>query len=231
MMRETAQFWSMVDVLNEAFFYSQPVKAEQRVSIGKSLSAWLTPLVEAMETHASWVDALDSAVLYSGERLKTGFAARYILLLEGGLTLFRFGLGSAAEIRLLQRVGRVAQKTCFAQQCLKGECAVATIAWMRWLGAGLSPAAQPGVEHFLGLLMENRDGKGRWMRFPFFYTLLALEELTHLAARRERQYALQACLRFLNKRGEESERQRRRCDLAGRIVQEMEASLDMEQAI
>jgi hypothetical protein len=220
MQPESPLLWSMLDAMNEACFYKQPVREQQRLAVSRSLGKRLEELVEGMEQHPRQEDHLEGAVLFSGERLKTKFAARHVLLLEGGLALFRFGVGSGEEIALLQRVGRLAGKACFARHCLQGECALATVAWMRWLGAGLSPQAEPGLDHFMGLLVENRNGKGRWLRFPFYYTLLALQEMKHPAAGRERLYAREACQRVLAGGEKGAQQERRRRDLLQRIVGE-----------
>jgi hypothetical protein len=46
-------------------------------------------------------------------------------------------------------------------------------------------------------LKEYRDGKGRWRRFPFYYTLLALGGIDMPAATRELKYAAPAVERAL----------------------------------
>jgi hypothetical protein len=218
MQMEFPLVWSLVDTLNETYFYRQPVDEKLRCSVSDRLYDWLKTMSADMEKDPAQVRPLDGAMLFTGERLKTQFAARHILLLEGGLALFRFGVGRDEEIALLQRVGRLVGKVCFARQCLQGECALATVAWMRWLSAGLSPLAGPGIDHFLGLMMENRDGKGRWVQFPFYYTLLALEEMRPAIARREMLYAASACRRIAARNAGEDMQERRRRDLAQRIL-------------
>jgi len=216
--------WSMVDTLNDAYFYRQPVDEKQRKLVSDRLFTRLAEMTRDVETHPAAMRPLDGAVLYSGERLRTQFAARHILLLESGLALFRFGMGTGEEIALLQRIGRLVGRACFATQCLKGECALASVAWMRWLGAGLSPRAEPGSDHFLALLEKDRDGKGHWLRFPFYYTLLALDEMPIRTAGRERLYAAAACRRALARSAAKDDMQvRRRRDLLECILGEKEA--------
>ena len=68
-------------------------------------------------------------------------------------------------------------------------------------------------------LKSLRDGKGRWKRFPFYYTLLILNEIELPAARKEMQYSAQACERLLKRRTKKDRISQRRYILAERILQ------------
>ena len=59
----------------------------------------------------------------------------------------------------------------------------------RLLGAGLA------------LLHEDRDGRGRWSSFPFWYTILALSEIQSPVAMAELRYAAPVLERSLATRG------------------------------
>jgi hypothetical protein len=62
------------------------------------------------------------------------------------------------------------------------------VAW-RHLLASTTPDDQRRLENGLLELHRHRDGAGRWKRFPFFYTLLALSEIELPGAREEVRYA------------------------------------------
>ncbi len=51
----------------------------------------------------------------------------------------------------------------------------------------------------LPVLPLHRDAKGAWHRFPFFFTLLALIEMSHPAALDELRYALPECEKKLER--------------------------------
>jgi len=71
-----------------------------------------------------------------------------------------------------------------------------------------------GVEY----LSETRDGRGRWRRFPFYYTLLALAEIPGPRAAREIRYAAPVLERMMKRRGRGDRFDLRRRALADRAL-------------
>jgi hypothetical protein len=67
-------------------------------------------------------------------------------------------------------------------------------------------------------LRERRDGKGRWRRFPFYYTLLALVEIPGTHAAEEIRYASPVLERMLRRSGRGDRFQRRRRAIAERAL-------------
>ncbi len=54
------------------------------------------------------------------------------------------------------------------------------------------------LDEGIGVLTSHEDGTGKWRRFPFYYTLLALSEIDSPNARRAVSYTLPECERRLN---------------------------------
>jgi hypothetical protein len=71
-----------------------------------------------------------------------------------------------------------------------------------------------GVEQ----LSQRRDGRGRWLRFPFYYTLLALAEIPGPRAAGEIRYAAPVLERMLRRRGRGDRFDLRRRTLAERAL-------------
>jgi hypothetical protein len=71
-----------------------------------------------------------------------------------------------------------------------------------------------GVEY----LRDHRDGRGRWRRFPFYYTLLALVEIPGRPAAAEISYASPVLERMLRRRGRGDRFDLRRRTLAERAL-------------
>lgn len=78
-------------------------------------------------------------------------------------------------------------------------CARCTCALWRHLAVGGLQACGPDEWLAAGLrnLRAHRTDNGRWRRYPFYYTLLALGELDTAEARAERRHAARACERAL----------------------------------
>ena len=51
----------------------------------------------------------------------------------------------------------------------------------------------------LKVLRKYRDGNGKWRRFPFYYTLLALSEIDDKRAIDEMRYVAPVCERLLGR--------------------------------
>ena len=70
----------------------------------------------------------------------------------------------------------------------------------------------------LKFLREHRDGQGRWHRFPFYYTLLALSEVGSRGTSGELQYAAPVLEGMLKRRSRGGKFETRRRALAERIL-------------
>jgi hypothetical protein len=76
-------------------------------------------------------------------------------------------------------------------------CGICTVSLWRHLAAGGLDRPRPRFENGLRVLAGHRSDRGRWRRFPFFYTLLALTEIDMPAARAELRWAAPAAERSL----------------------------------
>ena len=68
--------------------------------------------------------------------------------------------------------------------------------FMRHVAAPLVSDMQGAQQHLaagMKTLKQHRAGNGRWRRFPFYYTLLALMDIDLKAARDELRYAAPSC--------------------------------------
>ena len=138
--------------------------------------------------------------LFTGERLRTRIAIRNVLTLESTRILSALA-GEAPEVRsALARTSAAMRQACFAvSHCVIGECAHSSIAYMRDAAAERSGCRRKWIEDHLHVIREHRDGTGRWKRFPFYYTLLALLEVGTPSANAELEYARPACRRVFER--------------------------------
>ncbi|KXK47929.1 MAG: hypothetical protein UZ05_CHB002002177 [Chlorobi bacterium OLB5] len=67
-------------------------------------------------------------------------------------------------------------------------------------------------------LHSSRDEAGKWGRYPFYYTLLALSEIDEPEALKEINYAMPACERALKRLNNNSKFTKRRRDLLLKIM-------------
>lgn len=185
-----------VDEVNAAFFEGRtiaPARADEIV-------AWLAGRRIRSGRHSGLLapseqDYQQGVRLFTGERLRTKLATRHVLTAEAARAMVLLGTPSATVQECLERVGRRLAGECFAGTCRIGECAHSAVGLMRLLAAGGPVDAEAGLVGQIEQIREHRDGRGRWWRFPFYYTLLALTETELPSAVEELRYAAPACER------------------------------------
>ena len=97
-------------------------------------------------------------------------------------------------------------------------CGTCTAALWRNVSTGGFPEEDRFLTAGLAALTEHRDGKGRWRRFPFHYTLLALLDIDRPAVIAELRYTARSCERSIKAfRGKDVYASRRR-DVMARVL-------------
>ncbi len=187
-----------LEAVNDVFLRKQRLSSDQESTV----LAWLAARQCSSGAYEGYfmplsLDRRENARLYTGERLHTSLALSYIPMLETARALKLFSLQGELESRALARVERRIHDRCFTHFCAVGECAPITIAYMRYLNAQRSEPADQVIACFLKRLTESRNGSGRWKGFPFYYTLLMLNELDLPLANEERSYARRLCENLL----------------------------------
>ncbi len=76
-------------------------------------------------------------------------------------------------------------------------CGICSCSYWRHLAAGGLDRNEERLAAGMKILKASRLENGRWRRFPFFYTLLALTEIKPDLARSEIRFAAPVCERFL----------------------------------
>lgn len=141
--------------------------------------------------------------VFTGEPVRSGAATAHILGEECCRLLLKLKVKdrlvsaalARAEAEMLERLGSWdrlhAERTGF--HC----CGICTASFWRHLAAGGLDSPGPRFRNGMRVLASLRTGSGRWKRFPFFYTLLALTELDVPEARPELRWAAPAAQRSL----------------------------------
>jgi hypothetical protein len=190
-----------LDSVNEALYFNQKASAKDR----EAAAIWIAKRQGLPSAYADMfaptdADLRDGIKLFTGERLGPSASLRHVsgeeacralLLLKPRSKDVKAALESATEgmLKALER----AEQTGKDMFCC-GTCDPSL--WRHITAGGL-----PGAEHWLGRGMKalkvRRDGEGKWRRFPFFYTLLALSEIDLPAARTEMKYTAPLCEKYL----------------------------------
>jgi len=211
-MIDEASLARTVDSVNDALRDVRALPADVRVEVER----WLLPRQITSGRNAGAFRPTDSELaagirLYTGERLRTKLAAWNVLTAEAARILILLGSCEPDVVASVSRARGWLDVSCFAARaCVSGECAHSSAAYLRLVAA--VPGEPVRLARSIAVVRDHRDGAGRWDRFPFYYTLLALTEAPGQAATDELRYAFPACER-VRRRGHhdpivESRRQR-----------------------
>ncbi|MFC1936269.1 hypothetical protein ACFLYP_01235 [Chloroflexota bacterium] len=189
----------VADSINQAFFFKQPISAQQKVKA----ALWIAGQQMLNGSHTGFSpppeDEPEEVRLFTGEKLATQFAAIEITGVEACRAMMLLAPADPKVKAALTQANQGLGHACFANTCTAGECAHAAVAYWRYLAVGGMRDSEWRLEKYLQILTAERDGKGRWKGFPFYYTLLALSEIDLPEAKEELRYARPACERVLKR--------------------------------
>ena len=214
---------STVDAVNEAFFLKRSLSKSDRNQVAK----WIASRQGMPGAYANMFaptrkDFQNGLVLFTGEKISSRVGLSHILGQESCRALILLNVKSAGIKLALEKATAGFMEYMKKYLMLKEGtycCATCSCALWRHLSAGGLENGERILAAGIRTLKSLRDGKGRWKRFPFYYTLLILNEIELPAARKEMQYSAQACERLLKRRTKNDRISRRRYILAERILQ------------
>jgi len=224
MLIHSASLSQTVDAVSASIFEQRTIAAAER----KRAAQWLAARQGLPGAYADMfagfpAERKNGIVVFTGERF-TSASARHILgeeasralrLLRVSDSAAKAALGRASDgmMRCLEHAATGARNNPGRYCCSK--CTVGL--WRNLLAAGLDRQEERlsrGVTH----LRTMRDGKGRWRRFPFWYTVLALAEMDAKEASNELRYAAPLLARAARRAPAPTTHARRRHELARRAL-------------
>ena len=169
-----------IDNLNNAFFYGKKIDAREKSDIAD----WIVSRQGLPRSYAGMfapteADFKTGIALFTGEKVKTMAATAHILGEEASRalilmkdrrksTIVALELATEGFLERLNHEGRTKGTYC---------CGTCTPSYWRHLLAGGLKNQEQELRAGMVDLKKHRDGKGRWRRYPFYYTLLALNEI------------------------------------------------------
>ena len=218
-----------VDAVNEAFFFGRKLPKAQRADAAK----WIAARQGLPGSYAAMFaptddDRRQGIALFTGERFQTRAGAAHVLgeeacraliLLDVPLAGVRDALGRATE-GMVERLRGAEQRERNAGRPWMGGycCGKCTAAMWRHLAVGGLEDPERHLAAGMKALKLHRDGTGKWRRFPFHYTLLALSEVDCPAAVRELRYAAPVLERALKRATRDTTFAARRRLVAERVL-------------
>lgn len=212
--------------MNAALFDNRPLSLEERAAV----SAWIADRQGLPGSYAGMFaptsyDYAFGALTFTGEPVLSAAGTGHVLSEEACRVLFRLGADSLEVREALKRARRgifhrLEQAEARGADAGVYCCGSCSVALWRHLSASGSAEDERRLENGLRALNHHRDEKGRWKRFPFHYTLLALSAIELPAARAELDYAAQNIERALRRLTKTDPGDLSRHDLRRKILME-----------
>jgi hypothetical protein len=186
--------YSTLDSLSESLFFKKPIPETE----GLAAARWIASREGLPGAYAGMFAPTERDTLgirlFTGEAIRSRARIAHILGEEGCriLTLLRVTdeqvrgslkravQGFVARLEEAERRGYGAGTYC---------CGTCSAAYWRNLAIHRLPRAEERLRLGLDELKQAHSGNGKWRRFPFYYTCLALTEIGPELAKDEMQYA------------------------------------------
>lgn len=224
MLLHTDSLADTVDFVNEALFNGDAISDKERMSVSK----WIASRQGEPRSYGGlfapteW-DYRDGFRLFTSERITSGAgtghilgeeACRILIALDADDAEVKRAVGNATEY-LIERLTQSYEERDyeFGWFCC-GTCSVAL--WRHVAAGGLDDQEHrltAGIEH----LKQHRAEKGKYRRFPFWYTVLALSEMDTSIAREEIEYVAPVLERYVKRRAKDKYATRKKL-LAERVL-------------
>ena len=214
-----------LDAINEALFFGRDISDAQKLESAN----WIAGRQGLPGSYADMFGITDydrssGYMVFTGEKIKTRAGTSHILGEEASRALILLDVKDQEVTEALARATEgmmsrlVTQSGEIPQSCGIYCCGICSVSYWRHLAAGGLCDADIRLEAAMETLSQHRIGDGRWKRFPFYYTLLALTEINNRQVLEERRYAAPICESYLNRKPKEDEISNRRRAVAERIL-------------
>jgi hypothetical protein len=215
---------STLDAFDELLFMGRSVPKVEK----KSLVRWLASRQGLPGAYRGMFaptqkDYRRGIKLFTGEKVTSGAAIGHILGEEASRVLIMLdgSLPEAREALKKSNKGMIkALMSCDTSTRVRGFycCGTCTAALWRHLAVGGLSKSKRRLVDGLRVLKRYRDGTGKWRRFPFYYTLLALSEIDRKLAANEIHYVAPGCERLIKRYKAKGKIAQRRKILLERIL-------------
>ena len=211
-----------LDNLNQLFFDNVPIPVSEKKSVAKWIAGRQGLPGSYWKMFAPTASDFKGIKLFTGEFVNTRAGLSHILGEESCRALNTLGVNETMEsVEAAQKGLQSAIKHCrevgyesYGYYC----CGKCTAAYWRNLSSGEGQnriLLKAGMKH----LKSSRDSKGKWKRFPFYYTLYSLIEIDLPEAREELKYAAPVCERLVRTMRKDGKYAQRRNKLVQRVLE------------
>ena len=194
----------LVDSLEQKRYFGQRIPAREVLAAERKIASRQgLPGSYAGMFAPTRLDFRHGIRVFTGEAVRSGAATAHILGEECCRLLLQLGIKDRLVSAALARAEAGMRERLNSSERVHSRhvgfycCGICTVSFWRHLAAGGLDNPVPRFKDGLRALAGCRIDNGRWNRFPFFYTLLALNEIDLPDARKELRWAAPAAERSL----------------------------------
>jgi hypothetical protein len=212
-----------LDAVNEVLFLGEPLTKSDRNRVAE----WIVSRHGLPDSYANMfapteTDFQKGIELFTGEKVSSHVGTSHILGQEARRLLKFLDVKSEETTKAIEEADKGFSE--YMRRYIKAPegtycCVTCSCAFWRRISVAPLDGSEQILANAIKTLKSFRDGKGRWNKFPFYYTLLALSEMKFPAAYQELRYTAPACERILKKETKNDNFNRRRRILAQRILE------------
>jgi len=195
--------FDVINHVNEAHFYGRKLPAEEREAVAANIAKQLGKPGSYAGMFAPTASELKNGIkLFTGERVRPSASLRHVFGEEASRAMLLLKPQAAAARTAARQAANSILSHLRKQEPNKHGmfcCGTCDPALWRHITAGGLKGEEDWIKFGLKAIKAHRKGDGRWRRFPFFYTLLALTEIDSNDARHEMKYAAAECESFLKR--------------------------------
>lgn len=187
-----------LDYVNEAQLYGRDISPDEQQTIVR----WITSRQGAGPSYRGLYSPTNTdhdygIQLFTGEDLRSNVSAMHYLGQEAARLICLFAADDTQVNSAYERaVEWMRNHPTFAQSGTHC-CGRCTSAYWRHFWVGSFENKEAALVNGLKALSNQRDGKGKWRRFPYYYTLLVLSDIDLEPACQELRYTLPVLERYL----------------------------------
>jgi len=194
-----------LDAVNDAFFYERVLAESKRKEVAK----WIAEMRGKPGSYAGMfapttIDRSNGVKVFTGEIIRSGAGMGHVLGEEACRALILLGVADTAvkgaldgatdgmlrRLRQTEDADKVHGIYC---------CGVCSVAYWRHVMVGGLDRNEERLAAAMEALKAHRTSDGRWRRFPFHYTLLALSGIDLKLAVDEMRYAAPVLERYVRR--------------------------------
>ncbi|NLI97964.1 hypothetical protein GX441_04810 [bacterium] len=211
-----------IDALNDAFFSGVSLPKDERLKAAE----WIAARHGLYGSYANMFaptdkDLKDGIKVFTGERITTGAGTSHVLGEEACRALNLLKVQDRGILNALEEATAGIQERLNSYSYNSGTycCGACTVSVWRHALVGRLRNPEELLERGVKALKAHRLEGGKWRRFPFYYTLLALNEIEAPTALSEIKHAAPVLERSL-KRSERSDIYSKRRRLLAQLLLE-----------